>query len=105
MSGYEISHGDAVSIGIALDCEYAVGTKILARRDTDRVIACLRALGLPTWHPLLAQTDQLVRGLEEFREHLGGRFNITMLRSIGDSVELHQMDHKIVAASVRALAP
>lgn len=105
MSTYEIAHGDAVAIGIALDCEYAVRMKMLSQSDSTRIIACLRALRLPTWHPLLSQTDQLLRGLEEFREHLGGRMNITLLRTIGESTEVHQMDSAIVAASVKALAP
>ena len=105
MSNYTIPHGEAVSIGIALDCEYAVRVGVLARSDATRINACLRSLSLPTWHPLLAETDQLARGLEEFREHLGGQLTITLLRSIGSSVEAHQMDHAIVAASARALAP
>ncbi|MDA0213776.1 MAG: 3-dehydroquinate synthase [Planctomycetota bacterium] len=105
MSTYEIAHGDAVAIGIALDCEYAVRMKMLPQADSNRIIASLKALRLPTWHPLLLQTDQLLRGLEEFREHLGGRMNITLLKSIGDSTEVHQMDSAVVAASVKALAP
>ncbi len=105
MSNYEISHGDAVSIGIALDCEYAVRTGLLSQSNCTRIIACLRALRLPTWHPLLANTDQLLRGLEEFREHLGGRMNVTLLRTIGNATEVHQMDHEIVSASASALAP
>ena len=104
MSTYEIAHGDAVAIGIALDCEYAVRMKMLPQADSNRIIASLKALRLPTWHPLLSQIDQLLRGLEEFREHLGGRMNITLLKSIGESTEVHQMDSAVVAASVKALA-
>ena len=105
MSTSEIAHGDAVAIGIALDCEYAVRMKILSQKDSTRILACLQALRLPIWHPMLLQTDQLLRGLEEFREHLGGRMNITLLRAFGDSTEVHQMDSGVVAASAKALAP
>ena len=105
MSTYEIAHGDAVAIGIALDCEYAVRMKILSQKDSTRIIACLQALKLPTWHPILSQIDQLLRGLEEFREHLGGQMNITLLRAIGESTEVHQMDSGVVAESAKALAP
>lgn len=105
MSTFAVAHGDAVAIGIALDCEYAVRAKILSRADCDRVVACLRALRLPTWHPLLMQSDQLLRGLEEFREHLGGQLSVTLLRSIGQSTEAHEMDHAMIAASASALAP
>jgi 3-dehydroquinate synthase len=34
----------------------------------------------------------LLRGLEEFREHLGGELTITLLRDIGVGQEVHQMD-------------
>ena len=104
MSNYTIAHGDAVAIGIALDCQYAVRAKLLSANDQTRIERCLKSLGLPLHHPLLAQTDQLVRGLEEFREHLGGGLTITLLRSIGQSVEVHAMDRAIVTASAQALA-
>jgi 3-dehydroquinate synthase len=34
----------------------------------------------------------LLRGLQEFREHLGGDLTITLLQSLGVGVEVHQMD-------------
>jgi 3-dehydroquinate synthase len=34
----------------------------------------------------------LLRGLEEFREHLGGELTITLLRGIGVGEEVHHMD-------------
>jgi 3-dehydroquinate synthase len=34
----------------------------------------------------------ILRGLEEFREHLGGELTITLLRDIGRGEEVHQMD-------------
>ncbi len=105
MSNYTITHGEAVSIGIALDCEYAVRTNVLDAAVCARIRACLHSLALPTWHPLLAQSGQLARGLEEFREHLGGELNVTLLRSIGASTELHAIDHEIVAAAASALEP
>lgn len=104
MSNFTLSHGEAVSIGIALDCEYATRAGTLSRADATRVINALKALNLPTWHPLLADTAQLTRGLEEFREHLGGQLNITLLERIGAFIEVHSMDHALVAQSAQALA-
>ena len=34
----------------------------------------------------------LLRGIEEFREHLGGELTITLLRDLGHGEEVHQMD-------------
>jgi 3-dehydroquinate synthase len=105
LTRFEVSHGDAVSIGIALDCEYAVRAGMLAAPIAARVRALLDRLGLPTWHPILADQAQLIEGIEEFREHLGGRLNITMLTGIGRSTEVHEMNRELVASSAQALAP
>lgn len=105
MSGFAIPHGEAVSIGIALDCAYAQRVGLLAKHDAARVTACLRALQLPTWHPLLEDIDALLRGLEEFREHLGGVLTITQLTAIGASIDVHEMDAPALRAAVRSLAP
>lgn len=104
MTGYEVTHGEAVAIGIALDCQYAVLAKVLAAPLAARIESLLHALGLPTWHRCLEDIDQLVRGLEEFREHLGGRLNITLLTGVGASTEVHAMDHAMIARAASSLA-
>jgi 3-dehydroquinate synthase len=63
----------------------------------DRVHALLKRLGFHLWHPALESRDehghwQLLRGLQEFREHLGGELTITLLRDIGVGEEVHKMD-------------
>jgi 3-dehydroquinate synthase len=41
----------------------------------------------------------VLQGLEEFREHLGGALTITLLKSIGIGVEVHEMNlPKVVEA-------
>jgi len=105
MSGFTLPHGEAVAIGIALDCAYAQRVGLLAADDAARVTACLRALHLPTWHPLLEDIDALLRGLEEFREHLGGVLTITQLKAIGQPTDVHEMDAIAIRAAARSLAP
>jgi 3-dehydroquinate synthase len=55
-------------------------------------------------HALLADSRALLAGLEEFREHLGGRLTITMLRGIGHGFEVHELDHGLVARAASELA-
>ena len=45
----------------------------------------------------------ILKGLEEFREHLGGRLAITLLKSIGQGFEVHQMNDAIVVDSMQEL--
>lgn len=101
LTGHELRHGEAVAIGLALDTRYSVQTNMLEAGADERVHALLKRLGFHLWHPALEARDAqghwlLLRGLEEFREHLGGELTVTLLRDIGVGEEVHQMDlHEI----------
>ncbi len=99
LSGFEVMHGEAVSIGIALDSVYSHLAGYLSQADSERIIDLLQALGLPVFHPLI-DGDQhrhpLLVGLEEFREHLGGRLTIMLLERIGKGVEVNRMEGSLI---------
>jgi 3-dehydroquinate synthase len=97
LSSHEINHGEAVAIGVALDTRYSVQVGMLQPGAELRVHALLRRLGFALWHPALDTRLPngelaLLRGLQDFREHLGGELTITLLREIGRGEEVHQMD-------------
>ena len=105
LTAHELRHGEAVAIGLALDTRYSVQIGMLKPGSEDRVHALLKRLGFHLWHPALESRDaqgqwQLLRGLEEFREHLGGDLTITLLRDIGVGEEVHQMDTKEILAAL-----
>lgn len=100
----ELPHGQAVAIGVAVDTAYSVHAGLMAPADAHRVIALLRALGLPTSHELLRDHASVLDGVEEFREHLGGRLTITLLQGIGDPVDVHQLDGARLADAVAMAA-
>jgi 3-dehydroquinate synthase len=106
LSAHELRHGEAVAVGLALDARYSVLVGMLAPGGDDRVHALLKRLGFSLWHPALESCDadgrlQLLRGLDDFREHLGGELTITLLRDIGVGEEVHRMAIDEIA---RALA-
>ncbi len=101
MTGFELRHGEAVAIGLAIDLLYSVEIGLLDARAAQRIIGCLRDLGFELSHPALKDVDVLLTGLQEFREHLGGRLTIPLLRGIGRPTEVHEIDE---AAMVRAIA-
>ena len=45
----------------------------------------------------------VLEGLEEFREHLGGRLTITLLKAIGKGFEVNEMNVPRVLESIREL--
>jgi 3-dehydroquinate synthase len=99
MSGYELRHGEAVAIGIALDSAYSVEAGLLDARDHDAIVDLISALGLPTSHELLSD-PALLEGLTEFREHLGGELCIPLLGGIGEVVEVSEMSDDLMLRAV-----
>lgn len=105
LSGYELRHGEAVAIGIALDTRYSVLAGHLPGGQEQRVIRLLERLGFALWHEACERRDGdgrrlLLNGLEEFREHLGGELTITLLSELGIGVEVHAMDPALVESAL-----
>jgi 3-dehydroquinate synthase len=99
ITGYEWRHGEAVAAGIALDSTYAFLAGMLPEDDWRRIVALFPALGLPIyapeWEASLADPTSpgnLLVGLNEFREHLGGELTIMLLEEIGKGIEVHDID-------------
>ncbi|TAE29368.1 MAG: 3-dehydroquinate synthase [Cytophagales bacterium] len=106
LTNFELRHGEAVAIGMALDCQYAHLLGLLAETDLNRILNLLQTLGFDLYHPALDSDngDAVLRGLNEFREHLGGRLTILLLTSIGQGVEVHEMDEALVRQAIGQLA-
>ena len=103
LTRFELTHGEAVAIGIALDTEYARLTGLLADRDADRISASLRALGFQLRHAALGD-PALLNGLDEFREHLGGQLCVTLLRAPGEPIDAHDLDEATVREAAARLS-
>jgi 3-dehydroquinate synthase len=98
LTDYALTHGEAVAIGIVLDSCYSHKIGYLTENDLIRILNCFKNLGFNLTHPLVFDTknrdtinSQLISGLEEFREHLGGVLTIMLLKAIGKGEEVHEM--------------
>lgn len=108
LSGFQLGHGHAVAIGIALDSAYAMLKKMIAPSEFTAIIKGLSDCGAPVWSPLLERVEDsgklaVLAGIEQFREHLGGRLCITLPRSIGASREVHVMSETVVVRAIATL--
>lgn len=101
LTQHRLRHGEAVAIGMAIDNAYARLAGLLDPATERQVAECLRAMGLPTADAALADADSMLAGLEEFREHLGGRLTITLLRGVGEPVDVHQIDERMLREAIR----
>lgn len=103
LSDYRLRHGEAVSIGLAIDAMYSARVHGLPLSDAQRVLDCLLALQLPIADPLLDDPEILRVGLEEFRQHLGGRLTVTMLRAVGDPIDVHEVHWSEMRKAITAV--
>lgn len=110
LTDYKLRHGEAVAIGIALDVTYSYLEGRLSEQDMERVLAVLEAVGFKLYAPEMAEhLDKpddprcLFRGLQEFREHLGGELTIMLLEQIGKGVEVHEVDLGLYTEAVAIL--
>jgi 3-dehydroquinate synthase len=92
LSGYLLPHGEAVAIGLALDTRYSFEIGRIDAATLERVVGLLQTLGLPLWHAALSREAELLAGLQEFREHLGGELTVTLLGGVGHGFEVHELD-------------
>jgi len=96
LSEFQIRHGEAVAIGMALDVIYSRNIGLLDGASAERILALLLRLGFGLFANELLHLDAdqqpvVLKGLEEFREHLGGQLTLTLLKGIGQGAEVHEI--------------
>lgn len=98
---YELSHGQAVSIGMVAAC--MISEEVLGFRETDRVIAVLKRYGLPT----LAEFDpkEVLNVLRRDKKRVKETMNYILLKKLGEGVvrpmpiaELEKLLQSIITA-------
>ncbi len=104
MTGYTLSHGHAVAIGMALDLTYGNLMGWFSDEELERVLTCLNRLGFALYHPMMSNSDALLTGLDEFREHLGGELTVPMIRRIGQTFDVHEIQRETMLAAIRERA-
>jgi len=105
LTRYHLRHGEAVAIGIALDARYSVLNGMLQAGHEERICFLLEHLGFNLWHSVLENRDgndryQVLNGLQDFREHLGGELTVTLLAELGTGVEVHEMHEDLVGEAI-----
>ena len=108
LSKGNIRHGEAVGIGILLDSFYAVKTGRLAKEVLTQLLEAYRIMRLPTYDPLLSTKKpdgslEIIDGIEEFREHLGGELHITLPSPLGEKIEISEINTQILSEGIEFL--
>ena len=108
MSKYTMGHGQAAAVGMAIDSFYAMRQELLSPDQFERIVTGLLTCGLPIWCRHLEQRTaegelEVLDGLKQFREHLGGMLTVTLPDGIGSKVEVHHVSADLVAEAIDAL--
>ncbi|WP_341528858.1 3-dehydroquinate synthase [Nostoc sp. UHCC 0302] len=104
LTNYNLRHGEAVAIGIALDTTYSYLLGILGYSEWQSILSTLSALGFTLYVPEMADQSCLFQGLTEFREHLGGELTLTLLQAIGKGIEVHEVDLSLYKQAISLLS-
>lgn len=110
LTNYDLRHGEAVAIGIALDTTYSYLTGFLTKNDWQKILNTITILGFQIFTPELSKYSQnlqsdnsIFKGLAEFQEHLGGNLTIMLLQGIGKGIEVNEVEIKQYKASIEIL--
>ena len=108
LSNFQIGHGDAVAVGLAVDITYSAKIGLIKKSSAERCLQLLEKLGFRLYDERLLCDGEnknmaILEGLEEFREHLGGKLTITLIQGIGEGVEVHAMDKVLILQSLESL--
>lgn len=110
LTNYRLRHGEAVAIGMALDCTYSYLTGLLTEADWRQIIETLKQLGFELYVPELGRDldnteskNSIFGGLVEFREHLGGDLAIMLLQKIGQGTEVNRVNIPVYQQAILML--
>ncbi len=102
MTSYQLRHGEAVAMGITLDVTYAHFIGLIDQETLHSVLEVLSDIGFDLSLPVstMKQKQELIKGLQEFREHLGGKLTITLISGIGEKYDVHEIDHEKMSRAI-----
>ena len=105
MSNYKLRHGEAVAKGMALDVTYAHLVGLIPVQLMDQIIKVMQQIGFDLQIPVKtdAETNELLNGIQEFREHLGGELTITLINGIGKKHDVHHIDLEVMKEAITTL--
>ena len=108
LSSFQLVHGEAVAIGIALDVVYSQQTGLLPAPVADRILNLLERLGFPLFADELMNTNAcgqltVLSGLDGLREQYGAELTVPLLRALGTAVDVKHLDAAQVEAAIHTL--
>ncbi len=98
LSGYQIHHGEAVSIGICIEAKISVFRGYLEEYEAKWIEDLLIRHGLPTQLPDYS-IDDIFTKIQIDKKHRGKTWTFALPKGIGNAVIVHDVTHSEVQAA------
>jgi 3-dehydroquinate synthase len=85
-SGYEIAHGEAVSIGMMVAARLSAAKGLMDNGVLKRLERLLKSLGLPVSVPCRFETDEIIRLTGSDKKSRGGRVSFVLSCGVGKTI-------------------
>lgn len=82
-SGYSLSHGEAVAVGMMAAGRLSERLYGLPREEKERITAAIRSVGLPQRIPAGMEIEDILDRLSADKKKEGGTIHFAMIRSLG----------------------
>lgn len=103
LSGFSISHGEAVAIGMTAAAEVAVRRGRWNRADAERQKALLAALGLPCAVPQEFDNERIIKAMEHDKKNLAGKITLVLPRRFGEAEVMRGVPMPEIVAALEAV--
>lgn len=102
-SDYLLSHGEAVSIGMAAAADISEKLRYLPSGDRERIENLIEALGLPCRIPGYLSTEKIMSRLKTDKKKHGDFINFVLLKKIGEPFVSSEVPDEIIREAINTL--
>lgn len=89
-SRYQILHGEAVAIDMAISCQISYLHNLVSKKQLDEIFTLFQTLGLPIYSTLI-NLDEMWVSLSSIVAHRGNQLNLVIPKGIGDCLFIENM--------------
>jgi 3-dehydroquinate synthase len=101
LTNYEsLLHGEAISIGMAVEAELGELLGVTEPGTKDEVVAHLSGWSLPTTHPFLKRTGPMMSAMRRDKKTRNTRLAFSLLTKIGECKLVSDVDEEIVVKAL-----
>jgi 3-dehydroquinate synthase len=102
-SGYTISHGDAVSMGMVASATISERMHHLPTEDRERIIALIRAMGLPDRISTSLKPKEIIARMKGDKKKAGDVLNFVLLKKIGMPFVMSDVPEPLIRKTIEEL--